>query len=417
MGRRVVIVLAVLVALAALGWGGLVWYHSWTRVSTDDAYVEGTISPVSAKVAGHVVEMLVRDNQAVRRGELLLRVDPRDFVARRDQARAAVAVAEADLKAVRAELPMTREVTAAQVDEGRAALEGTHVSVRSSQSAVEEARARLASRRAATEALRAEVTSAESGQRRAAREMERMRQLLKNDYVSRREYDDAESAMETTAAAVEAAQRRLVQSERETQQAEAELASRVLAVEQARQKVMEARGGLARFEGQGHQVAIKMAEATRAEARLQQARAELAQAELAVEHTEVRAPVDGVVSKRAVEVGQIVQMGQPLLAIVPLHDVWVIANFKETQLARVRPGMKAEVELDGFPGKTFHGVVNSLSAGTGSRFSLLPPENATGNWVKVVQRVPVKVLLEQHEVGNPQPLRAGMSAVVTIRLR
>jgi len=417
MGRRVVIVLAVLVALAALGWGGLVWYHSWTRVSTDDAYVEGTISPVSAKVAGHVVEMLVRDNQAVRRGELLLRVDPRDFVARRDQARAAVAVAEADLKAVRAELPMTREVTAAQVDEGRAALEGTHVSVRSSQSAVEEARARLASRRAATEALRAEVASAESGQRRAAREMERMRQLLKNDYVSRREYDDAESAMETTAASVEAAQRRLVQSERETQQAEAELASRILAVEQARQKVMEARGGLARYEGQGHQVAIKMAEATRAEARLQQARAELAQAELAVEHTEVRAPVDGVVSKRAVEVGQIVQMGQPLMAIVPLHDVWVIANFKETQLTRVRPGMQAEVEIDGFPGKTFHGVVNSLSAGTGSRFSLLPPENATGNWVKVVQRVPVKILLDEKEAGNPQPLRAGMSAFVTIRVK
>ncbi|HEV8615485.1 MAG TPA: HlyD family secretion protein [Methylomirabilota bacterium] len=417
MGRRVVIALAVLVALAALGWGGLVWYHSWTRVSTDDAYVEGTISPVSAKVAGHVVEMLVRDNQAVRRGELLLRVDPRDFVARRDQARATVAVAEADLKAVRAELPMTREVTRAQVDEGRAALEGTNVSVRSSQSAVEEARARLESRRAATAALRAEVAAAESAQRRAAREMERMRQLLKNDYVSRREHDDAESAMETTAAAVEAAQRRLAQSERETQQAEAELASRILGVEQARQKVMEARGGLARVEGQGHQVAVKMAEATRSEARLQQARAELAQAELAVEHTEVRAPVDGVVSKRTVEIGQIVQMGQPLMAIVPLNDVWVVANFKETQLTRVRPGMRAEVEIDGFPGKTFHGVVNSLSAGTGSRFSLLPPENATGNWVKVVQRVPVKILLDGREAGNPQPLRAGMSAVVTIRVK
>jgi membrane fusion protein (multidrug efflux system) len=247
--------------------------------------------------------------------------------------------------------------------------------------------------------------------------MERMRQLLKNDYVSRREHDDAESAMETTAAAVEAAQRRLAQSERETQQAEAELASRILGVEQARQKVMEARGGLARVEGQGHQVAVKMAEATRSEARLQQARAELAQAELAVEHTEVRAPVDGVVSKRTVEIGQIVQMGQPLMAIVPLNDVWVVANFKETQLTRVRPGMRAEVEIDGFPGKTFHGVVNSLSAGTGSRFSLLPPENATGNWVKVVQRVPVKILLDGREAGNPQPLRAGMSAVVTIRVK
>ena len=121
-------------------------------------------------------------------------------------------------------------------------------------------------------------------------------------------------------------------------------------------------------------------------------------------------------SKRSVEVGQVVQIGQPLLAIVPLHEVWVLANFKETQLSRVRPGMKAEVEIDGFPGKRFSGVVDSISAGTGSRFSLLPPENATGNWVKVVQRVPVKIMLDTREAGNPQPLRAGMSAVVTIKV-
>jgi membrane fusion protein (multidrug efflux system) len=130
----------------------------------------------------------------------------------------------------------------------------------------------------------------------------------------------------------------------------------------------------------------------------------------------VKAPTDGVVSKRSVEVGQVVQVGQPLLAIVPLHEVWVLANFKETQLARVRPGMKVEVQVDSYPGRTFTGFVDSISAGTGSRFSLLPPENATGNWVKVVQRVPVKILLDQREAGNPQPLRAGMSAVVTIKV-
>ena len=155
----------------------------------------------------------------------------------------------------------------------------------------------------------------------------------------------------------------------------------------------------------------------RAEATLKQAQADLALAELQLAYTEVKAPADGVVSKRTVELGQVVQPGQPLLAIVPLHEVFVLANFKETQLARVRPGMRADVEIDGFPGKVFHGIVESISAGTGARFSLLPPENATGNWVKVVQRVPVKVLLDQKEVGNPQPLRAGMSAVVTIRLR
>ena len=135
------------------------------------------------------------------------------------------------------------------------------------------------------------------------------------------------------------------------------------------------------------------------------------------QHAEVRAPLDGIVSKRSVELGQVVQMGQPLLAIVPLHEVWVVANFKETQLARIRPGMKAEVSVDGFPDRAFTGVVNSLSAGTGARFSLLPPENATGNWVKVVQRVPVKILLDAKEFGNPHALHAGMSALVTIRVK
>jgi len=164
-------------------------------------------------------------------------------------------------------------------------------------------------------------------------------------------------------------------------------------------------------------VPVKEAEAVRAEARLAEARADLALAELQCGYTEVRAPVDGVVSKKSLEVGQVVQVGQPLMAIVPLHAVWVIANFKETQLARVRPGMPAQVEIDGYPGKALHGTVDSISAGTGSRFSLLPPENATGNWVKVVQRVPVKIRLEAKEMGNPQPLRAGMSAVVTIKVK
>jgi membrane fusion protein (multidrug efflux system) len=150
---------------------------------------------------------------------------------------------------------------------------------------------------------------------------------------------------------------------------------------------------------------------------LKSAQADLAVAELNLEHTVVRAPIDGVVAKRSVEIGQIVQPGQPLLALVPLHDVWVVANFKETQLTRIRPGQPAEVRIDTFPGLVFKGSVHSISAGTGSRFSLLPPENATGNWVKVVQRVPVKILLDGKAVGNPQPLRAGMSAVVTVRLK
>ena len=417
MGRRVIIGLAVVVALAAVGWGVWAWHRSTIEVSTDDAYVEGMISPVSAKVSGHVVELLVNDNTAVRAGDVLLRVDPRDYEAKRDQARAAVGVAEASVRAARAELPVTRDMTRSQVDETRAVLEGSRVSVRASESAVDEARAKLDSKRSAAAAMKAEVTASQSAQRKAVRDLERMQLLMKNDYVSRREHDDAVAALETANANLEAAELRMAQTEKEVQQSAAELASRALAIEQARQKVAEVRGTLAKVEGQQGQVSIKAAEVARAEAVLRAAQADLATAELNVEHSVVRAPTDGVVSKRGVEIGQVVQPGQPLLALVPLQDVWVIANFKETQLTRIRPGQKAEIKVDSFPGTVFIGSVNSISAGTGSRFSLLPPENATGNWVKVVQRVPVKIQLDGKTIGNPQPLRAGMSAVVTVRLR
>jgi membrane fusion protein (multidrug efflux system) len=416
-GRRTVIAIAALAALGAIGWGGSAWWASFTRVSTDDAYVEGSITPVSAKVGGHVAELLVRDNQSVKQGDLLLRIDPRDYQARLEQARAAVAVAEANLRGARSELPLARDGARAQVEETRASLEALQGMVRTAQSAVEESRARLEGRRAAIGARRAEVTAAESMVRKTSLELERMRRLLKDDYVSRREHDDAQAAHDSATAMLEAARRRLAEAEREEQQVQAELAARGHAIDVARQKVAEGRGTLSRAESQLYQVPVKQAEITRAEAALKQAQADVALAELQLAYTEVRAPTDGVVSKRSVEPGQVVQVGQPLLALVPLHEVWVLANFKETQLARVRPGMKVDVQVDSYPGRTFTGVVESISAGTGSRFSLLPPENATGNWVKVVQRVPVKIVLDSREAGNPQPLRAGMSAVVTIRVQ
>jgi len=288
--------------------------------------------------------------------------------------------------------------------------------VRAAAAAVEETRARLDARRAATDAMRAEVAGAESASRQAVRERERMDRLVKGGFVAQRDFDTADSAMETAAATLDATRRRQLQAEREVQQAEAELRSKQIAVEQAQQRVAEARAALARAQSGRHQVDIKAAESSRAEARLKEAQGDLAQADLQLQYTEVRAPSDGIVSKRTVELGQIVQTGQPLLAIVPLHEVWVVANFKETQLARVHPGQRAEITVDGLPGKKFMGRVESISAGTGARFSLLPPENATGNWVKVVQRIPVKIVLDEREMGNPQPLRAGMSVMAAIEV-
>ena len=412
--RRLLLVLGGVVLIVGAAYAGYRWYESRGWVSTDDAYVDGTITTISAKVPGHVVELFVQDNQAVKKGDLLLRIDPRDYRVRRNQAGSAVATAEASLRAARSEVPLARDDTSAQIDQARAALESAAVAVRSAEAAVEEARARLEARRAATDAMRAEVVGAESASRQAGRERERMDRLVKGGFVAQRDFDIADSGMETAAATLDATRRRLLQAEREIQQAEAELRTKLIGVEQAQQRVAEARAALARSESGRHQVAIKDAESSRAEARLEEAQGDLAQADLQLQYTEVRAPSDGIVSKRTVELGQIVQTGQPLLALVPLHEVWVVANFKETQLARVHPGQRAEITVDGLPGKKFVGTVNSISAGTGARFSLLPPENATGNWVKVVQRIPVKILLDEREMGNPQPLRAGMSVNASI---
>ena len=414
--RRLLLVLGSIVLAGGLAYAGYHWYHARSWVTTDDAYVDGTITTISAKVPGHVVELLVQDNQPVKKGDLLLRIDRRDYQVRRDQSSSAVATAEASLRAARSEVPLARDDTAAQIDQARAALEGASVAVQSAEAAVEESRARLEARRAATDAMRADVVGAESAARQAARERERMDRLVKGGFVAQRDFDTADSALETAAASLDATRRRQLQSEREIQQAEAELRSRRLAIDQARQRVAEARAALARSESGRHQIAIKDAESSRAEARLKEAQADLAHADLQLQYTDVRAPGDGIVSKRTVELGQIVQTGQPLLAIVPLHEVWVVANFKETQLGRVHPGQRAEISVDGLPGKKFAGKVHSISSGTGARFSLLPPENATGNWVKVVQRIPVKILLDEKEIGNPQPLRAGMSVAASIHV-
>jgi membrane fusion protein (multidrug efflux system) len=417
MRRGRLVGLAAAVALIVAAYGGYVWWQSRKHVATDDAYVEGNIVVISAKVPGHVAEIRVDDNRAVKTGDLLLRIDPRDYAARRDQARAAVAVATANQQAIRSETQLTRETTAAQVEEARAALESARVAEQAAQSAVAETRATLEAKHAATAAMTAEVVGWQSTRRQTAREKERMRRLLEGGFVSQRDFDQAEMAAATAAATLEATRKRLGQAEKEAQQAEAALTSRILAVSQAKQRINEARAALGRVESQRRQVSVKEAEIERSVAALSQAQADLAFAELQLGQAEVRAPADGVVSKKSVEVGQVVQMGQPLLALVPLQDVWVVANFKETQLSRVRPGMAATVEIDTFPGQVFHGTVDSLSAGTGSRFSLLPPENATGNWVKVVQRIPVKIRLDPRELGNPHVLRAGMSAYVVIRVK
>ncbi len=413
-----------LVAVAALAYGGYAWYQAVTYVETDDAYVDGTVATVSAKVSGYVAELLVDDNTQVKKGDLLLRIDPRDYSAKRDQARAAVAIGESRFRAARERVGLSREMATSQVAQAHASSLSAASARRSAVDSIVSNQAVVAARQAALGAAQADLERAEAGQERARQDLDRIARLIKQELIAQRDYDQAVTDVKSAEAAVRAAAQRVTQAERDLASAEADVKVKEAGFEpmgiglgMADARIVDAKAKRMEAEAKHQEVRVREAERELAAAELKEAQANLAFVELQLEYTEVRSPADGVVSKRTVELGHVVQMGQPLMAIVLLHDVWITANFKETQLGRIRPGMKAEIAVDTFSDRKYTGVVESISAGTGSRFSLLPPENATGNWVKVVQRVPVKLRLVGNAYGNPHTLRTGMSVVVTIRVQ
>ena len=253
------------------------------------------------------------------------------------------------------------------------------------------------------------MREAEANAVKTARDVERLRGLLAKDEVSQQQFDSAVGAAEAQKAAADSARSQIAEAEAGIRVAESKVVQARAAEQQAHAELQTAQTG-------PQQVTATKARAAAALAHAQQAKAALAQAELNLEYATVKAPIKGIVSRKSVEVGQIVQPGQPLMAIIPLDTIWVTANFKETQLANLRPGQKAVVTVDAYGGRTFTGHVESLAAATGARFSLLPPENATGNYVKVVQRIPVKLVLAPGENAR-HALVPGMSVVPTIALR
>ena len=416
MPRRLLPFGIALAVLAAIAYGGWAWVDSRHRVSTDDAHVEGTVVTVSARVPGPVARVHVRDNEDVRAGQLLVEIDPRDNQIRVEQARATLAMATAEARGARSEVPLARESTDSRLQQARAVVAAARAAVDVSRAEADEARARAESRGAAIAAAQAEVVLAETAADRTRLDLERASRLATQGLIAAQEHDAARAGARAALASLDAARRRLGQAEREADAAIVETRRRAFSVQQAERRVEEAEAMMADASSQQAQVPVKEAAAGRAGASVDQAQAELAAAELQLAKTRIVAPLDGTVAKKTVEPGQMLQVGQPLLAIVPLESVWVVANFKETQMGRVRPGQAATILVDTFPDRVFRGRVDSISAGTGARFSLLPPENASGNWVKVVQRVPVKIVLEEYR-ANPHLLRTGMSATVTIDVR
>jgi membrane fusion protein, multidrug efflux system len=394
---RKLIILIVFLLLAA---GGVyLWVHSLNRVSTDDAQVDGHIIPVSSKIYGKIGEVLIDDNQQVKKGQVLARIDPQDYQVKLDQERAALAVAQSQSQGANAGVPLTRDTTTSDVSSADAQLSAAQA---------DNDKARVDYERATTADIavaRSNVESAQATADRAASDLTRMKTLVDREEISRLEYDSYVSAARVAASELQAAKDKLVAA---TQDAETKKASML----SAQAHVAQARAGIAQAQASQRQVTVRVADASSAAANIGSARANVEAAELNLSYTTIVAPMDGVVTHKSVEVGQIVQQGQGLLMLVPMQGVWVTANFKETQLADVRDGQKAEVKAD-LSGKTYPGHVDSLAAATGTRMSLLPPENATGNYVKVVQRIPVKIVLDPIPGGN-QVLRPGMNIEATI---
>ena len=392
------IILAVLVL--ALGAGAWAWSTSG-REKTDDAQVDAHVTQMAARVGGTVTKVAVDDNQLVDAGALLVQLDPGDYQVAVDKARAELADAEATAVAAQSGVPITSTTAASNVTTARGGIAQAQSGVAAAGKEIEAARARIVS-------AQARLREAEANATKSARDVERLRGLLAKDEVSQQMFDATVATAEAQKAAVDSARSQVAEAEAGLRVAESKLAQARAGEDQAHAEMQTAQTGPS-------QVTATKARAAAAEARALQFRAALAQAELNLQYTTVKAPVRGIVSKKGINAGQVVQAGQPLLAIVQIDDVWVTANFKETQLKDMRPGQHAVIEVDAY-GREYQGKVDSIAGATGARFSLLPPENATGNFVKVVQRVPVKIVLDPGQ-DKEHLLRPGMSVTPTVYLK
>jgi membrane fusion protein (multidrug efflux system) len=379
--RLIVIVVLVLVV------GGLfLWRYLSSYESTDDAQVDVHLSPVSARISGYVIKVNVGDNQWVQKGDVLVEIDPKDYEVAVEQAQANLASAEATAESLNITVPITSVSTSSQLS--------------FSSSDVQNASSGIIAAEAQLTAAHAQLEQAEANDVKAQDDLVRYKALVDKREVSDQIYDQALAAAKASTASVAAAH--------------ANEAAAQQAVKQAHDRLAQSEANQRSAETAPQQVSSSQARARAAVADMQQKRAALEQAQLNLSYTKIVAPVTGEVTKTVV-VGLNVQAGQQLLTVVPLEEIWITANFKETQLKHMQVGQKADISVDS-NGRTFKGHVDSIAGATGPLFSLLPPENATGNYVKIVQRIPVKIVLEPGENRDHQ-LRPGMNVVPDVYLR
>ena len=383
-GFRIGLAIAVVVLLIV----GFFAYRYFTSYeSTDDAQVDGHINSISARITGHVTKLNVQDNQYVQAGTVLVEIDPADYQVAYERAKADFDDAQAAAVAAGVNVPITSVNTTSQVSASGA-------DVNSASAGIQVATQQF-------QAAKAQLQQAEANNVKAQNDLARYKQLVDKQEISQQQYDQAIAAAQASAAGVEAAR------------ATADAAQQQ--VTQAQGKLVQAQANFSNANTAPKQMQIIRARATSALAEAQRKKADLDQAQLNLQYTKIVAPVNGIVSNRTVEVGQNVAPGQELMKIINLEDVWITANFKETQLREMKTGQRVTIEVDA-NGRKYNGKVDSVAGASGARFSLLPPENATGNYVKVVQRVPVKIVLDP-DSNNDHQLRPGESVTPKVWIR
>lgn len=422
-------VAVLIILLLVLVVGGYVWSTRPRVETTDNAQVEADVVPISSEVAGRIVGLHVQDNERVKKGQLLVEIERVDYSAKVEQARTAVNSALQRQAAAQAQLELTRRQARAALQEQASGVQVAQANVATAATGIEAARERYAEAAAGIQAAQANVGRARSGVTvaqaeltRVSRDVQRYRQLYSKEEISRQQYEailtqqaQAQARLQAARREVDAAQAQVQQSRAGAGQASEGIGQTRAALEESRSRVGEAQARLESARTGPERVAVAAAQVKVVQAEVAQARAALQLAEQDLKRTKIYAPSDGVVTKRSAQMGALAGRGVPLLALVVQPRPWVVANFKETQMEHIRPGTRAEVSIDTYPGKVFQGHVESVQAGTGARFSLLPPENAAGSFVKVVQRIPVRIVLDQ--LPAETPLVPGMSAEVAVRIQ
>jgi membrane fusion protein (multidrug efflux system) len=387
-------------AIASSVFGYRWWHYATTHESTDDAYVSGHVHQISSRIPGTVTEVEVNDNQQVKSGELLVKLDPRDLKVAVSKAEAALLTAQSQAQAAQANITLASETTQAKSDQAQGNISDANANIANAQAAVSGAKAGIAS-------AEAQVAQANANLNKAQQDYNRYSTLYQQGAVNRQQLDNAQAAYQVAQAEKNAA-------DQGVQQAQSQLEQAQQGVNSANAKLAATKSELREVSASGQQTEANRASYAAAQAEVVQAQAALDDARQQFSYTNITAPTGGKVGSKSVEVGQRLQPGTPLMAVVG-NDYWVTANFKETQLGEIKPGETVEVKIDAFDNHPFIGKVNSISPASGAEFALLPPDNATGNFTKIVQRIPVKIVLDPQSVkGYESLITPGMSAVVSV---